>query len=196
MFRTVQIIFFLLGALFALGADRLSMPILMYGGVSYFGLAGMAVGWEAIVTRQIQLGRRRSGNRQTYTGFPAILQGIQFNLIGLFLIGASVFFYLNNERESREIFLQFVRRPGVPLTVLGLLILLQSLVLFLGYRELNEGSGWIVTVNLLFSRLFPGLILLVLGLGVTVLGLLDIIAPAVFDSLGGGFLETLYGMGR
>ena len=194
MFRAVQIIFFVLGALFALGADKLSMPILMYGGVSCFGVSAMAIGWEAIVTRQIQLGRRRSGTQQTYIGFPAILQGIQFNLIGLFLIGASGFFYLSNEQESHEIFLHFIRRPGFPLTLIGLLILLQSLVVFLGYQELNEGDGWIIKVNLLISRLLPGLILLVLGFGLIVLGLLEMVTPAVFDSIGGGFLEVLYGL--
>lgn len=194
MFRAIQIILFVLGMLLALGGDRLSMPLLTYGGIACFGLAAMAIGWEAIVTRQIQLGRRRSGTQQTYTGFPAVLQGIQFNLIGLFLIGASAFVYLNNGNSGREIFLQFVRRPGIPLAVIGLLMLLQSLIMFLGYREINEGPGWMVKVNLLLSRIFPGLILLVLGFGALVLGLLEVIAPDVFDAMGGGFLEVLYGV--
>ena len=192
MFRTIQIVLIVLGILLALGGDRLSMPMLTYAGIACFGLLAMAIGWEAIVTRQIQLGRRRSGNLETYTGFPAILQGIQFNLIGLFLIGLSAFIYLNDGNSGREIFLQFVRRPGIPLVLIGLLILLQALVMFLGYREISEGPGWMVKINLLFSRMMPGVILLVLGLGVIGLGLLEIIAPVVFDAMGGGFLETLY----
>ena len=97
--------------------------------------------------------------------------------------------YFNN---GREVFLQFVRRPGMPLVAIGTLLLLQSLVMFLGYRELNEGSGFMVTMNLVISRMLPGVILLVLGLGAIGLGLFEIIAPTVFDNLGGGFLEMLY----
>jgi hypothetical protein len=191
MFRTIQIAFFVLGILFILGADRLGMQFLTYAGMACFGLAAMAIGWEAIIRRQIQLGRHRSGNLQTYSGFPAVLQGIQFNLIGLFLVGVAALTYFNN---GREVFLQFVRRPGVPLTVIGGLILLQSLVMFLGYREVNDGSG--VTPNLVISRLLPGLILAVLGLGALGLGLFEIAAPNAFDAMGGGFLEVLYEVER
>lgn len=195
MFRTIQIIFGVLGILLALGGDKLSMPILTYGGIASFGFAAMAIGWEAIITREIKLGSRRRGTRETYTGIPAILQGIQFNLIGIFFIGISAFIYLGNGKDSgREIFLQFVRRPGMPLLAIGALLLLQSLVVFLGYRELNEGSGFMVTINLVISRMLPGVILLALGLGAMGLGLLDVVAPTVFDNLGGGFLEVLYGL--
>ena len=191
MWTAVQVIFFVLGILLAFGGDGLSMPLLTNAGVVCFGLASMAVGWEAILTRHIVLGRRRSGTRQTYTGIPAILQGIQFNLIGFFLIAIAGMVHFDS---GREIFLQFVRRPGLPLGVVGLLVLLQSLVMFLGYRELNEGPGWTVTVNLLFSRMLPGVILLVLGLVAAGLGLFEFVAPNAFDEMGGGFLETLYGV--
>jgi hypothetical protein len=189
MLRTIQIIFGALGILLAVGSDKLSMPTLAYGGVACFGFLSMAIGWEAIITRQLVIGSRRRGTRETYTGIPAVLQGIQFNLIGLFLIGISVLVYFNN---GREVFLQFVRRPGIPLVVIGVLLLLQSLVMFLGYREINEGPGFMVTINLILSRMLPGVILLVLGLGAMGLGLFEIVAPTVFDNLSGGFLEMLY----
>lgn len=187
MWSAVQITFVALGILCALGADRLSMPVLVHIGLVCFGLGGMAVGWEAIVTRQIKLGSRRTGSRQTYSGFPAVLQGIQFNLIGLFLIGAAGITYFNSGSEVAQ---HFIRRPGIPLLVFGLLALLQSLVMFLGYREINTGQGWMVTLNLISSRALPGVILLALGLGLLALGMLEIVAPATFDHLGGDFLET------
>ena len=190
MFRTIQIGFGVLGILLALGGDKFSMPMLTYGGIACFGIVAMAIGWEAIITREIVLGSRRRGTRETYSGIPAVLQGIQFNLIGFFLITVTALVYFNN---GREIFLQFIRRPGMPLVVIGSLLFLQSLVMFLGYREINEGSGFMVTINLVISRMLPGVILLVLGLGATGLGLLEIVAPTVFDNLGGGFLEELYG---
>jgi len=191
VFRIIQIILGVLGTLLILGGDRLSMPLLLYAGVVCFGLLGIAIGWEAIITRQIVLGTRLRGTRETYAGIPAVLQGIQFNLIGLFLIGVTILVYLNS---GREIFLQFVRRPGIPLVVIGTLMLLQALVMFLGYREINEGPGWMVTTNLLFSRMLPGVILTVIGFAALGLGLFEIAVPAVFDSLGGGFLEEMYGV--
>ena len=191
MWTTLQIIFGLLGILLAFGGDRFSMPIFTNLGIACFGLASIAIGWEAILTRHIKLGSRRRGTRETYTGPAAVLQGIQFNLLGLSLIGLGLFFDFS---AGREVFLQFVRRPGIPLAVIGLLMLLQSIIMFLGYRELNEGPGWLVMMNRVLSRMLPGVILLLLGFGALGLGLLEFIAPNVFDEMGGGFLETLYGL--
>ena len=42
--------------------------------------------------------------------------------------------------------------------------------------------------------MLPGVILLMLGLSALGLGLLEIVAPTLFDGLGGGFLEVLYGV--
>lgn len=194
MFRTVQIVFIVLGILCALGSDRLPIPNLIHAGVACFGVAAMAIGWEAILTRHFVLGSRYRGTRETYTGLPAVLQGIQFNLIGLVFIGLSVFSYLNFEGFGRELFLHFVRRPGLPLMLIGALLLLQALVMFLGYREINQGPGFMVTLNLLFSRMLPGIILVVIGLGALGLGLFESVAPNAFDEMGGGLLETLYGL--
>jgi len=193
MLNTVKIIFGILGILFALGSDRLKMPVLMYSGLACFGLMAITIGWEAILTREIRLGSRRGGSRQTYTGIPAVMQGIQFNVIGLFLIGISFTIYFTEQNIlDREVFMQFVRRPGIPLVAIGLLLLLQSAIVLIGYREQKQGPGWVVTLNLLLSRLYPGLILLALGVGAIGLGLFEIAAPEAFDASGGGFLETLY----
>ena len=108
---TVQIVLGLIGLSLALAGSRLSLPLLTLTGMICLGLAALAIGWEAILTRRIVLGSRPQGTRETYTGLAAILHGIQFNLIGLFLIGVSVVVY---ENTGREIVLQFVRRPGPP----------------------------------------------------------------------------------
>ena len=191
MWTILQLIFLGLGILFGLGANKLSMPILTYAGISCFGLGAMAIGWEAIIKRRFKLGRRRSGSQETYIGFPAVLQGIQFNMIGLFLLGAAMLAYRD---IGQEFFLDMVRRPGIALVVIGLLLLLQSFISFLGYREIKKGPGWMVTMNLISSRLLPGVVLLVLGLGAAGLGMLEIVAPDVFDALGGGILESFYGL--
>jgi hypothetical protein len=192
MWTTIQIILGLLGVLLALGGDRLSIPILSYAGIVCLGLAAMAIGWEAILTRHIVLGRRRHGNVETYSGLLAILQGVQFNVIGWFLIGVAFMVY--SKADGRTVFLQMVRRPGLPLVIFGLLCLMQAGISIPGPREMREGPRWIVIMNLLISRLLPGLILLGIGLGAIGLGLFEIAAPRAFDEMGGGFLDVLYGL--
>jgi len=196
VFRTVQIICGVLGFLAVFAGDRFSMPVLFYGGIVCFGFLAMAIGWEGILTQQMVTGSRRSGSRRTYTGLPAILQGIQFNLLGIFLIGVSAMMYLNYQNTWREIFLLFVRRPGIPLLGFGVLMLMQAAINLIGSHELRQGERWLVILNLLVSRLLPGGILILLGLGALWLGVFEIIAPDSFDEMGGGFLEVLYGLRR
>ena len=193
MWRTLQIIFGVLGLLLAFGGDRLSMPILFYGGVACFGLASIAIGLEGIVTRRIVLRRRRRGSSSTYTGVAAILQGIQFNIIGLFLLGIAWMMYWNN---SREILQQFARRPGLTLLGFGAICLMQAMIAITGSQEMKQGPRWVVILSLFTARLYPGLLLIVIGLGAMGLGLFEIAAPTAFDESGGAFLEELYGLNR
>lgn len=71
---------------------------------------------------------------------------------------------------------------------------MQAVIVLVGSHELSQGPRWIVILNLLVSRLLPGGILVVLGVGAIGLGLFEIIAPARFDEMGGGFLEVIYGL--
>lgn len=192
MWRTIQIVLTVLGFLLAFGGDKLSIPFFFYAGIACFGLTAMAVGAEAIVTQHIVVGRRRHGNRQTYTGIPAVLQGIQFNLLGLFFIVVASMMYLR--ADGRGFFLQMVRHPGLPLGVFGMLLLMQAVITLIGSHELREGSRFEVMMDLIISRLLPGVILVFLGAGALGLGLFEIVAPNAFDEMGGGFLETLYGV--
>lgn len=80
--RTVQVGLGMLSLLLVLAGDRLSVPFLGNLGIACLGLTSIAIGWEAIIKRHIVVGRRRHGNRRTYTDLPAVLQGVQFNLIG------------------------------------------------------------------------------------------------------------------
>ena len=185
-----QFVVFVTGMLLAYLGDRYSHPILFYGGISLFGMTAFLIGAEAIVKRRIVLGRRRYN--QTYVGIAAIAQGFQFMFIAAFFIGVSIYAYFD---AGRDLFLQFVRRPWPVLLTIGFYCLMQSMIAFSGYEEEKQGERWIVTLNLLTSRVLPGVILVVMGLGIMALGLLDLTAPAVFDRLGGGFLEVLYGVG-
>jgi hypothetical protein len=192
MWTKLQAGLIVLALILVFAGDRLSIPLLSYTGVACLGIVAMVAGWEAIVTQQIVVGRRRRGNRGTYVGMPAVFQGIQFNVFGFFLISAVVATYVR--ANVREYLLQWVRRPGLPLVVLGILVLMQAAVTISGSLEQRDGPRSEVIFDLLVARLFPGVILIVIGLAVLGLGLFEIVAPNVFDSMGGGVLEMLYGL--
>jgi hypothetical protein len=181
-----------LGLVLGFVGYRFSIPILFTAGMICLGLMAMAFGWEAMITRHVVLGRRRGSSRESYSGLAAFLKGIQFNLIGLCVILATVMSYTNS--DGRAVFLQMVRRPGIPLIFFGGLLLMQAVISLAGSNEMRRGSQAMVIVNLIVSRLLPGLILLGLGVGALGLGLFELAAPTVFDERGGALLETLYGL--
>ena len=191
MLKTIEIILIVLGLLLAFIGYQFSIPVLLHAGIGCFGLAMMVIGWQAILTRHMIRRGRRRGPRQTYTGVAAIFQGIQFNFVGLFLIGMAFMMYFNN---SQEIALQITRRPGLPLVVLGGICLMQAMITFSGPEEYKRGSEGLVVMNLLIARLLPGLILVILGVGFSLLGLFEAVAPERFDELGGRLLESVYGV--
>jgi hypothetical protein len=192
MWKTIQLVLTVLGLGLAFMGGKFSIPNLFYSGIACLGLVSMAIGAEAIVTRRIVLGWRRHGNQQTYTGIPAVLEGVEFNLFGFFLIMMAMMMYLR--ADGRAFFLDMVRHPGLPLIGLGMLFLIQAVLILTGYQEQREGARWSVILELVVSRLLPGTILAVLAIGALGLGLFEIVAPAAFDAMGGGFLEVLYGL--
>jgi len=178
-----------IGLLLALAGDKFSIPLLLYAGIATFGLASIVVGLEAMLTQRIVLSRQRNYS-ETFLGLAAYAQGVQYSLIGLFFIGASVAAYLDN---GEQIFQYFVRRPWSVLVVFGTYCLMQAVIAIGGSVEQRQGTRWVAMLDFLVGRLLPGTILLVIGLGALGLGLFEFVAPAQFDALGGGFLEVLFG---
>ena len=191
MWTKIQIGLGVLAFLLLFIGDRFSLPLLLYTGMACFGMVSIAIGLEAILTQQIVVGRRRR-NRSTYVGIPAIFQGVQFSILGFFLIIVSIMMYMR--ANSREFFLEMVRRPGLPLVCLGILILMQAVITLVGSLEQRSGQHRDSILSLLLSRLLPGAIFVLVGLVAVGLGFFEIVAPHGFDSMGGGFLETLYGL--
>ena len=189
MWTTIQVSLGILSLLLVFVGDKLSIPFISDAGIACLGCTSIVIGWQAMITRRIVLGRRRHGSRQTYTGIAAILQGVEFNLFGLFLIVISVLLYKNV--NAHELGLQMARHPGLPLIVLGTICLLQSVITFIGPLDSQEGSQATLIVGWL-ARFLPGIILVIIGIGLTGLGLFEIVAPQAFDKLGGGLLEALY----
>jgi hypothetical protein len=191
MWTTIQIILGLLSLFLVFVGDKLSIPLLSDSGIACLGLTSMVIGWQAMITRHIVIGRRRHGSRQTYIGLAALFQGIEFNVLGLFLIGIAIMLY--RAMNPRELGLQMARHPGLPLIVLGTICLIQSVITFIGPLDSRDDSRLVDFIDLI-ARFLPGIILVLIGLGMIGLGLFEILAPETFDKMGGGFLEILYGI--
>jgi hypothetical protein len=185
----IQIGLAVVAFLLAFAGDKLSIPIMLYSGIALFGVTAIVIGLEAMLTQRIVLSRQRNYS-ETYLGFAAYAQGVQFSLIGLFFIVTSIAAYLDN---GRDIFLHLVKRPWSVLVVFGTYCLMQAIIAIGGSVEQKEGTRWVVMLDFFVGRLLPGAILIVIGLGALGLGLFEFVAPAQFDALGGGFLEVLFG---
>lgn len=189
LWSVIQIGLAVIAFLLAFSGEKLDVPILLYAGISVFGIAAIVVGMEAMITRRIVLSRQRNYS-ETYLGLAAYAQGVQFSILGIFFIGASMAAYLDN---GRELFLYLVRRPWSVLVVFGVYCLMQAIISIGGSVERKQGSRFAVMLDLFVGRLLPGFILIVIGLGALGLGLFEFFLPAQFDALGGGFLEVLFG---
>ena len=191
MWTTFEVIFGVLSLGLFFAGEKLSIPFLSDAGIACLGLTSIVIGWEAIITRRIVIGRRRHGSRQTYTGLAAVLQGVEFNLLGLFLIVVAIMLYEN--LNTHELALQMARNPGLPLIAFGTLCLIQSGITLIGPLDSQDGSRLAMTIGLL-ARFLPGIVLAILGLGMLGLGAFEIVAPEAFDKMGGGLLEAIYGI--
>jgi len=190
LWSIVQIGLAVIAFLLALAGDKLSIPILSYAGISMFGIAAIVVGMEAMITRHIVLYRQRNYS-ETYLGIAAYAQGVQFSIIGIFLVGVSIVGYLDS---GRDLFLYLIQRPWSVLVVFGVFCLIQAIIAFGGSVEQKQGTRWVVILDFFVGRLLPGMILVAIGFGTLGLGLLEFVMPAQFDALGGGFLEVLFGV--
>ena len=191
MWTTLEAVLGLLSLALVFLGDKLSIPLLRDAGIACLGLTSIVIGWQAIISRRIVLGRRRHGSRQTYTGLAAILQGVEFNLLGLFLIVVAIMFLEN--LNAHELALQMAQHPGLPLMVFGMLCLLQSGITLIGPLDSQEGPRWTLIIGWM-ARFLPGILLVVLGLAMLGVGMFEILAPEAFDKMGGGLLEALYGI--
>lgn len=167
-----------------------SVNILVSIGVICFSLAGMFIGMEAVVNRKIVLqspyNRRLS---QTYIGIAAIAQGLLIILLSGFLIMLLLIDYYN---AGDTLFKHFFNHPGIPFIVFSVFCFLTVISVGIGSEEEKQGIKFVVILNLITNRILGPSILVIIGLIFLILGILEIINPSYFDTLGGGFLEVIF----
>ena len=191
LWTILEIVIGLIGVLFLFLGQRYSLDILTYAGFGLMGLVAIIIGLEALITRRlVQVSRYDRRADETYVGVAAMAQGVIFIIMGLFFIGLAIAAYKNS---GRELFIHFVRHPGLAFLIFGLFLLMMAISAIVGTVEDKEGGRFEVYLTLLTSRLLPGMILIVLAAVAIGLGLLEVTAPQTFDQMGGGFLEVLFG---
>lgn len=155
-----------------------------------FAITSMLIGLEAILLKEIIFVSSYSRRlNETYRGIAAIAHGVIFIIISLFL---GVISFLVYQDSGDNVFQFFIKRPGVIILIIGVYIFSFSLIAFVGYKEQTQTSRFVYYLDLITSRLLPGTILLVWAVAFTVLGIIEIINPAYFDSIGGGFIELIF----
>ena len=178
------------GILCIIGGDRLPSPTLLQVGLGLIGFGLIASGGEAMVTRRFVLQRWGFGN-PAYRGLGAVFNGIVFVWIGLALIAVALVLFTG---EEQALVRATIRRPGFALLNLSFLALAASGTELANAIDARRGSaaGWFLRALSALPQSIPGLVLLLLALALLALGLLEIVSPATFDALGGGFLEVLF----
>lgn len=155
-----------------------------------FAITSLLIGIEAIINREIILISRYSRRlNETYRGIAAIAHGVTFIIISLYLGVISILYY---QDSVDNVFQYFIKRPGAILLIIGIYMLSFSLIAFVGYEEQKQNSKFVYYLDLITSRLLPGVILSAWAVAFILLGIMEIVNPQYFDSLGGGFLEVLF----
>jgi hypothetical protein len=180
------------GLVSAILGEKLDISLLTTAGLCCLGSASVWIGIDVMITRRIVLPSRyyRRAN-ETFIGVAAIAQGIQLVLIGVFLAGASVLAQLD---LGAPFFRLLIRRPGALLLAFGVFALTAAVIASVGYVEQKDTTRFVYILDLLASRLLPGVILFAIGAAAIGLGLLEMFAPDLVDAWGGGYLEVLFGV--
>lgn len=121
-----------------------------------------------------------------------MMQGVQFNFIGFFLIVFAFMLYQNV--DTRAVGVQIGRHPGLSLVIVGFIVLTQAVIVLLGSDEFKNPARNNIIIDWFLLRLLPGTILVMLALALLGSGLFEIVAPNAFDAMGGKYLEMLYGV--
>lgn len=190
MLRNLIIIIGLVAIGLAVLSNYYESVLLTFIVLFLFAITSLLIGIEAIINREIILISRYSRRlNETYRGIAAIAHGITFIIMSLFLGIISILYYQNS---GDNVFTYFIKRPGAILLIIGIYMFSFSVIAFAGYKEQNQTTKFVYYIDLIASRLLPGIILLAWAIAFILLGIIEIVNPQYFDSLGGGFLEVLF----
>lgn len=171
----------------------LELRLLAGGGVAGLGLAALLVGALAVRERRLTYMRGGTMTLRThryyiYEGLAAVPFGLAYVVAGISLVAAGAVFMAGaGVHAIRDALLA---RPGLALTPLGLGFAFHGTGFVIGFGRRAKSVGDRVWIEFLhFPARLGGLILVAWGAGLLVLGLADLVAPAVFD----GWVRGVFG---
>lgn len=180
----------LLSVAFAILNYFLNIKILTHLVIFSFAITSFIIGLDCILSKKIVMPSSYSKRlSETYIGVAAYAHGVTFFILAGFLFTVN---YLLLADSGNNFFKLIIRRPGFLFLVIGIYILAFSVIAFAGYQEQKQTTKFVYYFDLVASRLLPGIILTCWGIGFIVFGVIEIINPEYFDSIGGGFLELLF----
>lgn len=184
------VIFFgLLSVALAILNYFLNIKILTHLVIFSFVITSFIIGLDCMLSKKIVMPSRYSKRlSETYIGIAAYAHGVIFFMLAGFLFTVN---YLILADTGNNFFKMIIRRPGFLFLVIGIYIISFSIIAFAGYQEQKQTTKFVYYLDLVASRLLPGIILTCWGIGFIVIGVIEIINPEYFDSIGGGFLEIL-----
>lgn len=190
MLARLELTFLGLGVLgFALGVWT-SRPVMLQAGLFFVAVSLLLSGLDALVMRRLGFWHGAKTDSVPYAGQIARFWGVVYILVAVWLFAAVISTFLGRQTAVVTLLL---RRPGILLISLGLVFLSMAGANLFEMAEPPESEQSAVSrvLQLVFSSALPGVILLILGIGMLGLGLLELVLPATFDSLGGSLLELI-----
>lgn len=173
----------LLGLAFVLmyAGTQLGLPVLINLGSASIGAFALVGGIQAIVTKRLgfETRQRNFGPVEMYTGLAAQLWGvlfIAFALLVFFLTGVSWFYHGGAEAFWAD-FLGHTWGWGILLLGIGLTLVVNGVI-----RLLAGSAGYYKGLTDLVQRI-SGIIPLLIGLGMTIVGLLLLVVPGLIMGL-------------
>ena len=179
-----------LGGLFLYTGSRLNMPIASSLGTAFIGSFVFAGGVHAIITKKLGYEPRdpNFGRRELYTGLAAQLWGILFIVFALviFILAGVSLFYPGGAEAFWAVSLGKPWGWGILLIGIGLAAIVNGIIHFLA-----GSAGYYKGLPDLVERI-SGIVPLILGLGMTVIGLSLILVPDLLIGLFNQIITTIF----
>lgn len=176
---------FIVGIGAMVAGDRLSIQVLFDGGLALFGVGFLAAGIDGFLTRRVGFAGPSAGatsGHRTYRGKAALCWGIVLSELGLAIISVAVVQLLGIERAAIEL---LIARPGILFLGAGIMLACIGGASLLDPGERRESIGeWLLSLPFRMVSTIP----VVLGLAIIAIGLVEVLAPDVFDA----WLAPLY----
>ena len=171
-----------LGLLLLIAANHFGLTVLIGPGLLLFAVGTAAAGLNAVVRRHVYDRNNETTRTQTFVGPAAVFVGLVLVLLALVFAVAGAAFVLGQEDALVDLLLE---RPSPAFLVGGAVLGGAGAARVFGAREWR---GSLMSFLGSLPERFSGVLLLAVGLALVGVGVLELLAPALFDEIFEGLL--------